>query len=512
MPEAVTGARPSSGSGLDNTLIRGGSIADPTTRMVRQADILVEDGRVRSIQEPGHEMRAEHVVDVSGCLVLPGLINAHSHSYAPLVRNVAQGLPLEPWMMHCWAYTIGRTPEETYLSAMLQGIEALQTGTTTVLDHLGGDVDVMSAALRAYQDLGIRAVLAPMIADLPLSQTIGVPLSRWPLGTRPADPALASVDGADLIAATEALHADWHGREDRLSVYLGPSGPQRCSVEMMEQIAAVAERLDVGVHTHLLETRVQARTPTHRRAPSWVRVLADVGLLTSRLSLAHGVWLTDAEMDDLAVAGASVVHNPQSNLQLGSGIAQLPSWRRHGLSVGLGTDGVNCGGSMDMLASMRLAALIHRPGLADPQEWETPWSVLDAATRGSARALSMPDIGAIEPGLRADLAAFDLSGTVHSTRDDPLAALILSSYDHHASMVMVGGRVVVQDRKIRTIDESAVVEQAARLQRGLIQRNRGYAELASVQEDFLTRISVLARPDRQIIPFTVPPEWEPPHE
>ncbi len=490
-------------------LIRGGYIADVAARRVVRADVLVEGGRVRSVIPPGGDGTAAQVIDASGCLVIPGLINAHSHSYSPLVRHVAQGLPLEPWMMYCWANTIGRTPEETYLSATLQGIEALKTGTTTVLDHLGGDVEVMSAALRAYFDLGIRAVLAPMVSDISMPDTVGVPSAQWPPDTRADDDALAPADAAELLGMSEVLHADWHGRDDRLSVFLGPSGPQRCSIAMLEQVADLASKLDTGVHTHLLETRVQARTPTPRDERSWVRVLDSVGLLTSRLSVAHAVWLSEQDMHDLAGRGVSIVHNPQSNLQLGSGIGQLHRWRRHGIPVALGTDGVNCGGSMDMLNSMRLAAIIHRPGLANPLGWESPWSVLDSATRGGANALSMRDLGSIAPGMRADLSVFETTGTAFATHEDSLASLVLSSYDHRARMVMVGGRIVVDDGQVTTVDERGAVEQAAQMHYAMTRRNSRYADLAQAQEGFLTQLSLAAAPAREIVSFEMPQEWEP---
>ncbi|MDT7620021.1 MAG: hypothetical protein QOF99_922 [Pseudonocardiales bacterium] len=490
---------------MGSVLLRGGVIADVAAHRTVRADVLIEDGRIRDLLTPDdHPISAAEIIDVSGSVVTPGLVNAHSHSYGPLVRHVGQGLPLEPWMMYSWANTVGRTPEEAYLSATLQGIEALKTGTTTMLDHLGGDIAVLSAALTAYEDLGIRAVMAPMISDIGLAETVGVPPRDWPPAARADDTALRPPPARDQLAWTEELHASWHGRADRLSVFLGPSAPQRCSTSMLEQVAELADRLDVGVHTHLLESRTQAAVPPPHGEKSWVTALGTVGLLTPRLSVAHAVWLDDADLTQLAETGVTIVHNPQSNLQLGSGFGQLPKWRKNGIPVALGTDGVNCGGSMDMLNSLRLAAVMHRPGLADPQDWETPWSVLNAATRGGAQALSIPDIGAIAIGMRADLAVFDTSGTAFASHDDPISSLVLSSYDHRARLVMVGGRVVVRDGTVQTLDEQSTIDKAAHAHRRLLARNQPYSQLARAQEMFLTQLSATAPATRAIITFEAP--------
>lgn len=509
-PESTPEAQDLSVSGESGTvLLRGGLIADVESRRLIRGDIAIEGGRIREVFAADDNRGAPaSMIDVRGCVIVPGLVNAHTHSYAPLGRHVGPGLPLEPWMMHSWANTIGRTPEETYLSAILQGIEALTTGTTTLLDHLGGDISVMSAALKAYDDLGIRAVLAPMVTDMVLPETVGVPTEEWPAGARARDGVFIRSDAADLLAMTEDLHTEWHGHADRLSVFLGPSGPQRCSISMLEQVAQLADKLDVGVHTHLLETRAQAAIPVPAGERSWVRTLASAGLLTPRLSVAHGVWLSEQDMRELSAAGVSIVHNPQSNLQLGSGIGQLHRWRRHRLPVALGTDGVNCGGSMDMLSSMRLAAILHRPGLADPRDWESPWSVLDSATRGGAQALSVTDIGNVRPGMRADLSAFEMSGTAFATHEDPIASLVLTSYDHRARIVMVGGRTVVRDGIVQTVDVEAAIEQAAEMHAHLMARNSRYADVARAQEKFLTKISGAATPNRDMMAFSAPQEGD----
>jgi cytosine/adenosine deaminase-related metal-dependent hydrolase len=197
----------------------------------------------------------------------------------------------------------------------------------------------------------------------------------------------------------------------------------------------------------------------------------------------------------------TIVHNPQSNLQLGSGIAELGQWRSYNVAVALGTDGVNCGGSMDMLSSMRLAAILHRPGQADPATWESAWSVLELATRGGAQALALTDAGTLRAGMKADVSVFDMRASAFATQEDPLACLVFSSYDHRARWVMVGGRLIVDDGVVATVDENAIIAEAAEVHRHLLRRNDKYAELAGAQQAFLTRVSAEATPPREIMAF-----------
>jgi cytosine/adenosine deaminase-related metal-dependent hydrolase len=169
--------------------------------------------------------------------------------------------------------------------------------------------------------------------------------------------------------------------------------------------------------------------------------------------------------------------------------------------VALGTDGVNCGGSMDMLSSMRLAAILHRPGQADPARWESAWSVLEMATRAGARALALADVGTLHAGMKADVSVFDLRSSAFATHEDPLASLVFGSYDHRARWVMVGGRLIVDDGVVATVDEDAIVAEAAEVHRHLLRRNDKYAELARAQQAFLTRVSAGATPPREIVAF-----------
>lgn len=464
-------------------------------------DLLISDGRIAAV---GTDLRSRaagaRIIDASSCIVLPGLVNAHTHSYGTLCRQVGLGLPLEPWMMHSWACTVGRTRDEIYLSALLQAIEAAHTGTTAFLDHLGGDPASADAALEAYEAAGLRVTLAPMISDIALPKTVALAAEDWPPGCYEDAPELAPMAGEAAIEATLELRERWQERSSRLAVILGPSAPQRCTPAMLRRCAELSAERGIRLHTHLLETRAQALTRPYDGFKSWTEYLASIGLLSSRLSVAHAIWLAPEEIELLAENDVTLVHNPQSNLQIGSGIADVAAWRLAHARIGLGTDGTNCGGSMDLLSSIRLAAVLHRPARGDPRDWESAWSALALATEGSGFALGL-EPGGFHEGAPADLALFERRGTVFASQEDPLSALVLGAYDHEAHTTIVGGVVVFHRGVMETVDEAAALERAGEVHRQLLSRNEPLAAIARAQERVLVRHAALAPATREIAPF-----------
>jgi guanine deaminase len=482
-------------------ILRGGSVPIHRTGEIKDRDLLIRGGVIEAIQAPGSSFHGAadeaRVVDAANALVVPGFVNAHTHSYGMLARNFGRELPLEPWMMYAWSITGGRTAEEVYLSALLQGVEALLTGTTTILDHLGGDVASTGEAARAYRDLGIRAAVAPMIGDIPLHQTVGIEESDWPAEAAPGFGLLGTLPAPVLLEQTRQLHRDWNGADDRITILAGPSAPHRCSADLLDGCAGLSSDLGMRVHTHLLESRVQAQDPV-----AGLQVLERHGLVNERLIGAHGVWLEPDDLARLGAAGSTLVHNPHSNLQLGSGIAQLGAWHRNGINAALGTDGANCGGSMDMLASMRLATILHRPGIADAGGWNTPWDALDMASIAGANAIGLERVGRVEVGWKADLAIFSMAGTGFIGSDDPVASLILSSSSSAAEHVIVDGRVVVEDGAVVGVDMAELAARAAEASRAIFARNaQRIGAVAAAQRGILADKARSAAPPRPVVDF-----------
>lgn len=499
--QVVRSSRPSPLPREDSVLIRGGLVADVERRTLEEMDVLTKGGYIErvgpSLEVPRSEVR---IVDARRSVVLPGLVNAHTHSYGTLCRQVKPWLPLEPWMMYAWAFTTSRSREAIYVSAMLQAVEAIRTGTTTLLDQLGGDVSSNEAAMTAYEDSGLRTSLAPMISDLPLPDTVAIPAADWRTDTLREHVALRPPPFDVAIDATLDLRAKWLSRSDRVSVILGPSAPQRCSPAMLERCAEVSADMNIPMHMHLLETRAQALMPPYGGHESWIDYLSSIEMLSERLSLAHAIWISPDEIAKLARADVTLVHNPHSNLQIGSGIADLGSWREAGVHIGLGTDGSNCGGSLDMLESIRLAAILHRPACADPKGWESSWSALALSISGGAGALGL-ESGALRPGARADVSVFGLVGTAFASGEDPIDSLVLSSYKHEAQTTVVDGVVVFDRGVVETTDEAALLDEAADMHKHLVRSNDRYAAIARAQESLLTAHSAQAPPTRDVMKF-----------
>lgn len=454
---------------------------------VTRADVAVTGGAVTAVIPEGKTgPRANQELDASGCLVSPGFVNAHTHSYGMLARGYIDGLPLEPWMPYATAFTVDRTPREIALAATLAGIESLRSGTTTLLDHLGGTVGDLSAAAQAYTDLGVRAVIAPMVGDIPLHRTVVRDPLPWPAALWHELDAAQAPDADTLLRDLADLHAEWDGRAaGRLRIFVGPSGPQRCTRELLAGCARLAEELDTGVHTHLLESQNQALAGRGLPSGSMVGYLDQLGLLSARFSGAHGVRCSDAELALLAERGATLVHNPWSNLNLGSGIAPLPSWRQHGVPAALGTDGANCGGDMRMPLAMRLAANLHR-ATSPAADWPTVHDVYAMATEGGARALRMADaLGAVEPGMAADLVVLETRTPGYLPRHDPIAQLVLGETGDGVRDVLVAGALVLRDRKVLTVNEDEILAEASDAAERITARNSRLFELADAQAPLL---------------------------
>ncbi|MQA81897.1 MAG: amidohydrolase family protein [Streptosporangiales bacterium] len=484
-------------------LVTGGEVVRPGSagHEVERLDVAVVDGRITGLLAPGDPrpgvVRRE--LSALGCLVVPGFVNAHSHSYGMLGRTQADLLPLEPWMVYANAITANRTEREVALAATLSCVELVRSGTTTVLDHLGGQVSGLGAAAQAYLDFGMRAVVAPMIGDVPLHHTVELTGAQWPSALWEELEAAPVPSAGALLDATKDLLGSWHGREGRIRVFVGPSGPQRCTDDLLRGCAELAADFDTGVHMHLIETRNQAATVRRLYGTTAVEHLDRLGLVNERFMGAHGVWCSESELRLLGERGAALVHNPWSNLYVGSGIAPLTAWRRHGVRIAIGTDGANCGCDLSMPLAMRLAASLHRAHAFDPAQWPTPGEIFTAATAGSAAALGWADeIGTVEEGKAADLAVIDASGTAYVPRYDPLAQLVYGETGGNVRHTVIAGQVVMQDRVIASVDERDLLREAQEAATALRQRNDGLFRAADAQAEVLSRASATA---------PVPADW-----
>jgi cytosine/adenosine deaminase-related metal-dependent hydrolase len=284
----------------------------------------------------------------------------------------------------------------------------------------------------------------------------------------------------------EQLIRDWHGPEGRLSIMLGPLGPQRCSTELLELCRDVAQQHGIGLHTHLLETPQQVTFANERFGRGMLEELASLGILGPGFSGAHAVWCSSADLDILASSGSAVVHNPWSNLTLGSGIADLPAWKRSGVGIALGTDGVNCGGNLNMFRAMSLAMVLHRSASIEVADWPSVDDVLSMATTGGAQVIGAADrIGSLEVGREADLSIVSTAATSFVPEDGLLGQLIHGESAEQVRTVLVAGRIVMEDRIITGVDLDALLGEALEMSRSIMSRNEALVRSAELQRDGL---------------------------
>ena len=478
----------------EHLVIRGAYVltCDGAERVYTSGDIVIAQGRIVAVGPDAAAARARgaHVIEGRERLAVPGLINAHRHSTSTLLKGTADHLSHPAFMWRKQADTVGRTPHEIYVSTLLGCLEMLQTGTTTCLDHFPdqrfglADVD---AAAQAYVDAGMRAVLGLRVFDEAFVDIL--PTGTVPPALHDALQSHGPQGGWPLAEIREvmedAIHR-WHGRDGRLAVFPSPSAPLRCSDPLLALCQELAERYETGIHTHLLETQVQATLAQQRYGVTQVQHLQRLGLLTPRLSCAHTIWLDEADIERLANAQAVVVHNPGSNLKLGTGLAPIPTMLARGVTVALGTDGVSTNDSPDLHRAMHLAAILHRPHEPQRARWVSAREALRMATQGGARALRLEgQIGALAVGMRADIVLYDLTAPPWVPLNEPVQHLVHVEDGRSVDTVLIDGRVIVEQGQVRTFDTAALLAEARPMLAAIRARNGTLSQLAQRVADVM---------------------------
>lgn len=308
------------------------------------------------------------VIDGQNKLLLPGFVNAHTHSSEMWQRGLIPPLPLELWIAELYDFA-PLDPEQVYLSALGTAVETLLSGGTSVVDHLvlipGKELETVAAAVRAYTEIGIRAFIGPLIQDESLP-------AGMPTGGKETDYAPNLLSTPATLSLLEEVVTRFHHPDEGISILVAPTGIQLCSDALFEGCIALSDRYNLCRHAHLLETKAQKQLAEEKYGCSGVEHLEQIGYLSSRTSLAHCVWLNDADINILAATQSTVVHNPLSNLRLGSGIAPLLKYRQAGVNVAFGCDGAASNDSQDLLEAIKIGSLLHNVTDLDYSHWITP--------------------------------------------------------------------------------------------------------------------------------------------
>ncbi|HTK06173.1 MAG TPA: amidohydrolase family protein [Ktedonobacteraceae bacterium] len=449
-------------------LIKDCTLLDPEVpgHLRHHQDILLSGQTIQAIGPSNtldiNPFRIEHTIDGKERLALPGMINAHTHSLENMLKATSPSLPLELWLIPLFSENIQWNPRFVYLSALLGAIEMLKSGTTAVLDHLwtadGVSLPSLNATMEAYHTAGIRAAVAPSIEDqdlvLEAGQAHGLHFPHHPFIDRfhtwaPIPEQLAALD--DFIAI-------WHNSaEGRLRCLIGPSGIHWCSAELLASCNAMAQRYQTGLHLHAVETEIQAKVIRDRLGMGGIKYLRQQEVLRPGTSLAHAIWLDDGDLELLAESGSSIVHNPISNLRLGSGRFHLVQALEKGVTVALGSDGSASNDTQNMFGVLKFSGLLHNQPGEDYRKWPQPHELLEATTRGGATALGMEDqLGKLAPGYLADIILLNLENSAFFPLRDPYLHLVYCENGSSVDTVIVNGRVVVEHGKVQTVDEQAL--------------------------------------------------------
>jgi 5-methylthioadenosine/S-adenosylhomocysteine deaminase len=425
------------------------------TGIAESVDILVVDNR---IEDAGPRLGAEAAeeIDGRGQLAIPGLVNAHLHSSELPVRSRYDGLAFDSWGQVVYPlFEVEALPERlVYLRTALVALDALAGGFTCVVDDLAGEMvspAALAAAFRAYTDVGLRACCSGAVVDRDPFRVLPYAEDELSPGAIDRLAALPFPSVEDYAAYARRAIADFHAPEGTTSFVVSPLAPQWCSDELLATCAGIAEEHDTNLLVHVLETKEQA-IASRADAEGYLERLSRVGALRPGTTIAHGVWLDDADMDLLADRGCAVAHNPVANLRLGVGIAPVKELRDRGVPIGLGTDGVSIDDRADPFELMRHAALLSRTLTPDPGGWLDPDDVVWQATTGGAHCAHLGDtIGVIAPGRLADFVLLrpDVPG--------PSAAsavnwIVFRAGREHVSTVVVDGRVVLRDGVAELVD------------------------------------------------------------
>jgi len=441
-------------------VIQSGQVLRAGLGHPEHADVLVRDGEIVAIGRDLPVPDGAEIIDASGFLLHPGLINGHTHGHGPYSRGLTDNLTLElllasgPWLNG------NRTLEDKYLSTAIGAAEMVLKGCTACYD-LFFEVPTVSpegirAAGEAYRDVGMRAVLAPMVADHPFLRSIPGLYEALPAAVQAEIDKAGAPEGAYVLGRLEETIRSWPFDRDMIRPALGPTVPLLCTDAFMKGAAELADEYGVGYQTHLSESKVQEITALKRYGCSLTQHLERLGVLGPAMSAAHGVWLADDDMKRLADHGVSVSLNPGSNLRLGAGIADMRRLLDHGVTVGIGTDSASSSDNQNMYEAMRFASYLSRVQDVDRDRWVSAREAALAATEGSARVLGFEGIGRLEPGYRADIVFIDLGSAHWLPVRNAVHQLVQAEDATAVRHVMIDGRWVVRDRRLLTVDLDAL--------------------------------------------------------
>jgi guanine deaminase len=446
-------------------VVHGGRVLRPGTFAVEPLDVVVDGDTIADLVAPGTvKDESARRIDARDRVVIPGLVNGHTHAQNGLAKGLFDRYTLELYLNAVpWA-TGRRTLEDKYLSAAIGAAEMVRKGCTAAYDMFADfplpTVEGVGAVAQAYADVGMRAAVSMMSADRTFFEAIPGLADVLPPALREAALKMKLAPHQETLAACRRVLKGWTHDRARIRPALGPTIPHHCSDEYLAGCRDLAREHGVGMQMHVGETKPQAVVAGLRYGKTLVGHLDALGMLTPGFCVAHGVWLDDDDRARLADRGASISHNPGSNLKLGSGIADMRRMLDGKVNVAIGTDGVCSSDNLNVFEAMRLASYLSRAQDHPVERWVTSREALYAATEGGAKALGFDRIGRIEQGYKADLVLLDLGALHYVPLNDVVNQIVFAEDGTGVDGVMIGGRLVLDRGRLLTVDPARLRAQA----------------------------------------------------
>ena len=446
---AVLSCAPASGAAAQRAraaapadlIVAGGTVVtmDGARRVVEDGAVAVSGGRIVAVgprAEVERRFSARERIDAAGRVVMPGLVNGHTHVPMSLFRGIADDLDLNEWLTKFIFPAEAKNVTEEFVRAgtRLGLAEMIRGGTTTYCDMYYFEDAIAEETARA----GVRAVLGETVIDFPVADN-----KTW----------------AEAMAYSARYVAKWKGHK-LITPAIAPHAPYTVSEAHLREVGELARKHGAAVVIHVAETRKEVEDVTRDHGASPVNYLARIGFLNERVIAAHVVHATGEEIGLLKRAGVGVVHNPESNMKLASGVAPVPAYLRSDVALGLGTDGPASNNDLSMWEAMDLAAKLHKLSSNDPKVVSAA-EALEMATIRGARALHLErEIGSLEEGKRADLVVVDFDALHQTPAYNVYSHLVYATKAADVRHVVVEGRVLMRDRRLLTLDEEAIRREA----------------------------------------------------
>ena len=422
---------------MNNTiLIKNALILNPNNFENKKQCLLIKDDLIAEISDEIDDSNADKIIDAEGKILLPGLINTHTHLSMTLFRGLADDLSLDSWLNdHIWPMEANLNGDYCYIGALLGAVELIKSGTTTFSDMYFYMEDVA----RAVDDAGIRAVLSYGMIDFGDAER------------REAE-----------IKENMALYDACNGMADgRIKVFFGPHSPYTASEELLVKVRELADEHNIGIHIHVSETQKEINDSLDERGIRPFEYLEKIGFLGPDVVAAHCVWLSDEEIEIIKKHGVKVSHNPCSNMKLASGVAPVSKLIENDICVSIGTDGASSNNNLDLIEELKTASLLQKVSTLDPKVL-TSDEAIEMATIKGAEALGLDDeIGSIEVGKKADIILIDTNSANMVPDSSSLSSnVIYSANGSNVDTTICNGKILMENKKLTTLDEDEIYAKA----------------------------------------------------